>query len=75
MEGLLGSSYQKLKEDIPYVFERLYMGDKTRNKSLAGSGLGLAIAKKLMEKHQGTISVNSIPGQKTVFKLFFPGVS
>lgn len=62
------------EEDIPYIFERLYMGDKSRNKSLTGSGLGLAIAKKLLEEHGGKISLESIPGEKTVFKLYFPGI-
>ncbi|MTI60213.1 MAG: HAMP domain-containing histidine kinase [Firmicutes bacterium] len=62
------------EKDIPYVFERLYMGEKSRNKSLvgSGSGLGLAIAKKLLEEHGGKIGLESIPGEKTVFKLYFP---
>ncbi len=62
------------EEDIPYVFARLYMGDKSRSKSLTGSGLGLAIAKKLLEEHGGKISLESTPGEKTTFKLFFPGI-
>lgn len=62
------------KEDIPYIFERLYTGDKTRNRSLAGSGLGLSIAQKLLEKHGGKISLESVEGEKTTFKLIFPGI-
>ncbi|QTL97539.1 sensor histidine kinase [Iocasia frigidifontis] len=63
------------KKEIPYVFERLYMGNKSRNKSLvgSGSGLGLAIAKKLLEEHGGKITLESIPWEKTVFQLYFPG--
>ncbi len=32
-------------EDLPYIFDRFYMGSKSRNSASGGSGLGLAIAK------------------------------
>ncbi|SKC39971.1 sensor histidine kinase [Maledivibacter halophilus] len=60
------------EEHLPYIFDRLYIQDKTRNKSLGSSGLGLAIVKKLIEKHRGTIWVESRPYKKTVFSFTIP---
>lgn len=60
------------KEDLPYIFERLYTGEKSRNNHLKGNGIGLTIVKKLVEKHNGKIEVESLPYKKTVFKITFP---
>jgi len=57
------------KEDLPYIFERLYTGEKSRNSNLKGSGIGLTIVKKLVEKHNGKIEVESLPYEKTSFKI------
>jgi signal transduction histidine kinase len=46
-------------EDLPFVFERFYRGEKSRNRATGGSGLGLAIARGLVEAHGGEIGVNS----------------
>ncbi|MXQ54237.1 sensor histidine kinase [Shimazuella alba] len=59
------------KEDIPYVFERLYTGSVSRNTSTQGTGLGLTIAKNLVEKHGGKITVTSAPNEKTIFSFGF----
>ncbi|MEX0593173.1 MAG: ATP-binding protein [Balneolaceae bacterium] len=55
-------------EEIFQLFRRLHARDE-----IAGSGLGLAICKKIMEQHGGSISVNSVPGEGSVFRLQFPG--
>lgn len=60
------------KESIPYIFDRLYKGDKSRNKSKGGSGLGLTIVRKLVEKQNGYIKVISTPYEKTVFSFYIP---
>ncbi len=58
------------KEDLKHIFERLYKCDKGRSEK--GSGLGLSIVRQLVEKLNGTITVNSVPGKGTVFILLFP---
>jgi len=45
------------------------MAEKSRNSALKNSGLGLAIVKKLTESIDGTISVESIPYERTSFIL------
>ena len=58
------------KEDLKHIFERLYKCDKGRSEK--GSGLGLSIVHQLVEKLNGTISADSVPGKGTVFTLLFP---
>lgn len=58
------------KEDLKHIFERLYKCDKGRSEK--GSGLGLSIAHQLVEKMNGTISVESTQGKGTTFILLFP---
>lgn len=57
------------KEDLNYIFERLYQCNKGR--SGKGNGLGLNISKLLLEKMGGTISAFSEPGKGTVFCIEF----
>ncbi len=58
------------KEDLKHIFERLYKCDKGRSEK--GSGLGLSIVHQLVEKLNGTIAADSVPGKGTVFTLLFP---
>jgi signal transduction histidine kinase len=60
-------------EDIPYVFERFYRSEKSRNRATGGVGLGLAIARGIIEAHGGKISVESTPGKMTRFSFHLPG--
>ncbi|WDF03315.1 MULTISPECIES: sensor histidine kinase [Shouchella] len=55
------------ESDQQHIFERMYTLEESRNKDFQGSGLGLTITKKLIEQMQGTISVSSIPHEKTSF--------
>ena len=59
-------------DDLPYVFDRFWKGDKTRSRTNGGSGLGLAIARQLVSVHGGMISVESELGQGTRFTIELP---
>jgi two-component system sensor histidine kinase BaeS len=59
------------KEDLPYIFERFYRAEKSRNKLHGGLGLGLSIVKGLVELHGWKILVNSVYGKGTTFRILF----
>jgi signal transduction histidine kinase len=58
------------KEDLPFVFERMYRGDKSRNK-IEGSGIGLTIVKRILTLHSATIEVESKENKETIFTIRF----
>ncbi|MDI3329075.1 MAG: HAMP domain-containing sensor histidine kinase [Alicyclobacillaceae bacterium] len=58
------------EKDLPFIFDRLYTGEASRNAMLQGTGLGLTIAKKLVERQQGEIAVSSVPDEKTTFSFW-----
>lgn len=62
------------KEDIPYIFERFYRSDLSRNKKTGGSGIGLTIAKAFVEVHGGTICVESKVNEGSIFVVKLPEI-
>jgi signal transduction histidine kinase len=62
------------KEDLPFIFERLYRGDKSRNK-IQGSGIGLTIVKNILTLHSASIDVESEIGKGTMFIMKFKTLS
>ena len=58
--------------EIPFVFDRFWRGDKSRARETGGSGLGLAIAKQLIESQGGSIGVESNIGQGSRFWFTLP---
>ena len=53
-------------KDLPYVFERFYRADASRNSATGGSGIGLSIVKKIIEDHGGKIWATSKESVGTV---------
>lgn len=53
------------KKDLPYIFDRMYRTDESRNSATGGSGIGLAIVKKIIEDHGGQIWAESIEDEGT----------
>ena len=57
---------------LPRIFERFYRVDAGRSRDLGGTGLGLAIVKHLAEAMNGTVGVDSQPGQGARFSITLP---
>lgn len=62
------------KEDLPFIFERLYRGDKSRNK-IDGSGIGLTIVKNILTFHSASINVESEVNKGSTFTIHFKSLS
>ena len=59
-------------KDREHLFDRFYRAEQSRTREKGGAGLGLAIAKKIVEAHRGSISVDSPPQGGTVFSVRLP---
>lgn len=62
------------KDDIKNIFIQFTQVDGSATRNIGGSGLGLAITKRLIELHNGQISVNSELDQGTTFKFTIPRI-
>ncbi|WP_053399935.1 sensor histidine kinase [Priestia koreensis] len=58
--------------ELPYIFEPLYRGEKSRNRKTGGSGLGLSIAKQVILRHEGTIFIDSKLEEGTTVTISLP---
>lgn len=59
-------------EDQERVFERFYVVDKSRSRTLGGTGLGLSIVKHIVSLHGGRIQLRSTPGAGSTFTVILP---
>ena len=60
------------KEQIPRLFERFYVVDKSRSRKVGGTGLGLSIVKHIIQLHNGKINIQSEYGKGTTIQLWLP---
>jgi two-component system phosphate regulon sensor histidine kinase PhoR len=58
--------------DLPHIFERFYVVDRSRAREATGTGLGLSIVKQIVEAHGGTVAVESEFGLGATFTCVFP---
>lgn len=58
-------------EDLPNIFDRYFRGSNV-TRAHDGAGLGLAIAKRIIELHEGEISVSSDLGKGSTFRIYLP---
>jgi two-component system phosphate regulon sensor histidine kinase PhoR len=61
-------------EHLPRIFERFFRADKGRGDKEGGTGLGLAIVKHIAEAHKGKVSVESEPGNGSIFRIHIPTI-
>jgi two-component system phosphate regulon sensor histidine kinase PhoR len=59
-------------QDLPHIFEKLYRVERRQGRYVEGSGLGLSIVQRIIEQHQGAISVESQVGEGSTFTVTLP---
>lgn len=60
------------ESDLPFIFERFYRTDKSRNRITGGAGIGLAIVKAIVLAHGGEVSVESKESVGSTFNVVLP---
>jgi signal transduction histidine kinase len=58
--------------EIPKIFDKFYRVKDPKTRKVMGTGLGLSIVKGIIEAHNGTVDVESTPGEGTTFKILLP---
>jgi two-component system phosphate regulon sensor histidine kinase PhoR len=59
-------------EHLPRLTERFYRVSAEHSRRVGGTGLGLAIAKHVLNRHEGELTVESVVGQGTTFRVLLP---
>ena len=60
------------QDQAEHVFERFYRADQARTRKAGGTGLGLAIVAALVAAHDGTVALQTAPGQGATFRITLP---
>ena len=58
--------------EVPKIFDKFYRVKDPKTRKVMGTGLGLSIVKGIIEAHNGTIDVESTPGEGTTFRILLP---
>jgi signal transduction histidine kinase len=59
-------------DEAPFIFERFYRADKSRNRMSGGSGIGLAVVKSIVTAHGGKIEAESCADKGSRFQVTLP---
>ncbi|GJM42749.1 MAG: hypothetical protein DHS20C20_30310 [Ardenticatenaceae bacterium] len=59
-------------EEKNLLFQRFYRGEAGRNSGVPGTGLGLAICREIINRHEGSITIDSNFGQGSTFTVWLP---
>ena len=59
-------------EEIPHLFERFYRAKGGRARTHEGTGIGLSLVQELVRLHEGSVRVESVPGQGSTFTVSIP---
>ena len=62
------------REHLPRLTERFYRVDAAASRAKGGTGLGLAIVKHIVNRHQGTLTIDSELGQGSTFTVLIPSI-
>jgi two-component system phosphate regulon sensor histidine kinase PhoR len=63
------------REHLPRLTERFYRVDAARSRDMGGTGLGLAIVKHVVNRHRGSLEIESIPGVGSTFIVYLPAAA
>jgi two-component system sensor histidine kinase SenX3 len=58
--------------DLERIFERFYRVDRARSRATGGTGLGLSIVRHVAQAHEGEVTVDSVEGEGSTFRLVVP---
>jgi len=61
-----------LEDELPKIFDKFYRVKHPKTRQVLGTGLGLSIVKGIIQAHNGTIDVESIPDKGTTFRILLP---
>ncbi len=60
------------QDSIDHIYERFYRVDKSHSREIGGTGLGLAITKNAVLMHRGSLTVQSVEGEGSIFQVKIP---
>ncbi|MCA0754310.1 response regulator [Paenibacillus sp. N4] len=63
------------EEALPKLFSKFYRVDNSDRREIGGTGLGLAIVKEIINRHKGTIGVESVFGSGSTFTVRLPAIT